>query len=285
MDLALPKFADLGDRLVQPHRPWIVMTDSPASPAPVCSTGLLKSPCLNLDALYSDEDKESEGQINLSVTLIRGSDDCHPHVNSDQVLSDEDLPAAAGTGDRRQVIWICDVSPDVQIVDISQVGRDWDSRRAVWGARHPKDIPRGQVQQFACVEALAPEVRAGDRPRGSEAASLTPVVGTDDIPQVGWMETVQLSSPPDSGQLSPDSPKTVAFEDMVDSSVLLSPNRVQGGGGGGSQDVPDECSLFNVSPVSPGFLMRPSVPLCSNQGLGCRCRWPWIVLVTLYSVI
>ena len=73
------------------------------------------------------------------------------------------------------------------------------------------------MQQSACVAALALEVRAGDRPRESEAASLTPVVGTDDIPQVGRMETIQLSSPPESGQLSPDSPQTVAFEDMVDS--------------------------------------------------------------------
>ena len=59
MDLALPKFADLGDRPVQLHRPWIVVTDSPVSPAPVCSTGLLRSrsPCLNLDALSLDEDR------------------------------------------------------------------------------------------------------------------------------------------------------------------------------------------------------------------------------------
>ena len=34
----------------------------------------------------------------------------------------------------------------------------------------------------------------------------------------------------------------------------LSPNRVQAGH---SQDVPDEGSLFHVSPVSPGFLFRP----------------------------
>ena len=63
MDLALPKFADSGDRPVRPHRPWIVMTGSPASLAPVRSTGLLRSPspCLNLDALSSDEDDESAG--------------------------------------------------------------------------------------------------------------------------------------------------------------------------------------------------------------------------------
>ena len=190
MDLALPKFADSGDRPVRSHRPWIVMTDSPASPAPVCSTGLLRllSPCLNLDALSSDEDKESAGQSDILAAPICGSDGCHTPINSDQVLTDEDLLAAAGAGDRRQVIRIRDVSPDVQIVDISQVGRDWDSRRAVWGAGHPKDIPGGRVQQSACVNALAPKFQAGDRPLGSEAANLTPVVGTDDILQVGRME-------------------------------------------------------------------------------------------------
>ena len=40
-----------------------------------------------------------------------------------------------------------------------------------------------------------------------------------------------------------------------DSSVPLSPNRIQAGH---SQDVPEEGSLFHVSPVSPGFLSRPS---------------------------
>ena len=123
MDLALPKFADSGDRPVQPHRPWIVMTDSPASPAPVRSTGLCRSPspCLNLDALTSDEDDESAGPGDISAAPICVSDDCHTPVNTDQVLSDEDLPAATGVEDRRQVMRIRDVSPDVQIVDPSQV--------------------------------------------------------------------------------------------------------------------------------------------------------------------
>ena len=70
----------------------------------------------------------------------------HIPVNSDQVLSEEDLPATAGSGDRRQVIRIRDVSPDVQIVDISQVGRDWDSRQTVWGAGHPKDSTSKRMQ-------------------------------------------------------------------------------------------------------------------------------------------
>ena len=82
--------------------------------------------------------------------------------------------------------------------------------------------------------------------------------------------------------MSPDSPQTVAFDDMADSSVPLSPNRVQVGK---SQDIPGEGSLFNVSPVTPGFLMRPSGALGSSQGLVCRYLRSWILLLTLYSEI
>ena len=156
MDLDLPRFADLGDHSVQPHRPWIVMTDSPASPAPVRSTGLLRlpSPCLNLDALSSDELDESAGPGDISAAPICISDAYSTPVNPDQVLSDEDLPTAACAGDRRQVIRIRDVLPDAQIVDLAQVDRTCDTRRAVWGAKHPMDIPGGDLQQSACVKAL-----------------------------------------------------------------------------------------------------------------------------------
>ena len=76
-----------------------------------------------------------------------------------------------------------------------------------------------------------------------------PVIGTVEIPVVESVEPIKLSSPPLS------SPQTVACEDLGDSSVPLSPNRVQAGR---SQDVPDEGSLFHMSPVSQGFFMRPS---------------------------
>ena len=176
-------------------------------------------------------------------------------VNSDQVLSDEDLPAAVGSEDRRQVIRIRDVSPDVQIVDISQVGRDWDSRRTVWGAGHPTDCPGKRMQRSVCVPATATKVQAKDDTPGLAASDPSPVVGMVDMLQVGRVETIQLSSPLKSGQLSPESPRTIAFEDLGDSSVPLSPNRVQAGQ---SQEVPEDGSLLNVSPVPPGFLMRPS---------------------------
>ena len=267
MDLALPKFDGLGGRPTQARRPWMVTTDSPASPDPVGSTDLPRSPssCLNLDAFSSDDAEESVGLSDILVTLQCGSDDGHTPVNSDQVLSEENLPAAAGSGDRKQVIRIRDVYPDVQIVDISQVRWDWDSRRTVWGAGHPKDSTGKWMQPSACVQALATEVRAEDDTPGLAATGPSPVVRMDVIPEVGWVETIQLSSPPRSGQLSPDSPRTIAFDDMGDSSVPLSPNRVQAGR---SQDVPDDGSLFNVSPVSPGFLMRPSGTAVQQPGAG-----------------
>ena len=182
--------------------------------------------------------------------MICGSDDGHTPVNSDQVLSDEDLPAVAGSDDHRQVIRIRDVFPDVQIVDISQVGRDWDSRWTVWGAGHPKDCPGKRMQRSACVPATAMKVRAKDDTPGLAASDPSPVVGTVDIPEVGWAETIQLSSPPRSGQLSPESPWTIAFEDFGDSSLPLTVYR--------QVDRRRFRSLFNVSPVSPGFLMHPS---------------------------
>ena len=100
MDLALPKFEGLGDRPTQARWPWMVTTDSPASPDPICSTDLLRSPspCLNLDVLSSDEAEDSLGLSDISVTLLCGSDDGHTPVNSDQVLSDEDLPASGRLG-------------------------------------------------------------------------------------------------------------------------------------------------------------------------------------------
>ena len=211
-----PKFDSLGDRPRQVRRPWMVTTDSLASPDPGCSSDLTRSPspCLNLDVLSSDDADESVGLSDILVTLLCGSDDGHTPVNSDQVLSGEDLPVSAGSRYRRQVIRIRDVSPDVQIVDISQVGRDWDSQRTVWGAGHPKDSTSKRMQQSACVQAPAMEVRAEDVTPGLAAAGPWPVVGTDVLPEVGWVETIQLSSPPRSGLFSPDSPGTIAFDDM-----------------------------------------------------------------------
>ena len=142
------------------------------------------------------------------------------------------------------------VSVDVQIVDVSQVGRAWDSRRTVSRGDSGKRMPLPP-----CILATITSGRDLDVTPGSSGPDPVPMIGTVAVPAVESVEAVKRSSPPLSGQLSPASPQTVAWEEMGDSSVPLSPNRVQAGH---SQDVPEEGSLFHVSPVSPGFLMRPS---------------------------
>ena len=111
------------------HKPWMASADSPASPVAslVDTSGVedrvvLSSPYLNLDELSAG----SVGLSDLSVTLLCGSDDAFIPVDSDQVLSDVDLLPESVSHDKRQVIRIRDMSPDVQIVDVSQVGRAWD---------------------------------------------------------------------------------------------------------------------------------------------------------------
>ena len=108
MDLDLPRFEGLGHRPRQVHPPWMVSTESPASPDPGDLPELLQSssPCLSLDALSSDDTGGSVGLSNFSVTLLCGSDDGHTPVNSDNFLSDEDLPPEAGSDDRRFVIYL-----------------------------------------------------------------------------------------------------------------------------------------------------------------------------------
>ena len=96
MDLALPRFEGLGDGPRQVHRPWKMSAELPASPdmSSVADRRRTSSPCLNLDELSSSDDG-SVGSVCLSdfsVTLLCRSDDDHTPVNSDQVLSDVDLP-------------------------------------------------------------------------------------------------------------------------------------------------------------------------------------------------
>ena len=90
MDLALPKFAGPADRLTRPLRPWIVMTDSPAQ-ARLADSPRSPSPCLNLDALSSEE---STGSGDASAVPICISVDSGTHVNPNQVLLDDDLLTA-----------------------------------------------------------------------------------------------------------------------------------------------------------------------------------------------
>ena len=95
---------------------------------------------------------------------------------------------------------------------------------------------------------LPPELRTGDIPPGVGTADLTTVVRADEVPPVGRMVTVQPDMPPDSVSM-------VAFDDSEASSVPMSPNQVRVDV---SQDIPDEGTVFEVSPDTSGYLMRSS---------------------------
>ena len=84
-------------------------------------------------------------------------------------------------------------------------------------------------------------------PRGDGGPAVSPSVPLD--------YPTPSSSLTSSSQSATPSSQTLAWGDAGDSPVPLSPNRVQAGR---SQYVPEEGSLFHVSPVSPGFLTRPS---------------------------
>ena len=69
MDLALPRFAGLGDGPRQVHAPWAMSTDSSASPAAsrLDTSGEmdregLGSPCFDLDGLSSSDDDRHTGR-------------------------------------------------------------------------------------------------------------------------------------------------------------------------------------------------------------------------------
>ena len=249
MDLPLPKFAGPADRLARPIRPWIVMTDSPASPAPARLTDPPRSPspCFNLDALSSEE---SVGPGDISTVPICISDDYGTHV-----LSDDDLPPAVDVEDWRQVVRIRDVPPEGQEVEKSWNDQPGDTRWAVWRAERSPKTTGAASQLLVRTVDLPPVLRTGDIPPGVGTADLTTVVRADEVPPVGRMVTVQPEMPPDSVSMSPDSHQMVAFDDSAASSVPMSPNQVRVDV---SQDIPDEGTVFEVSPDTSGFLMRPS---------------------------
>ena len=89
-------------------------------------------------------------------------------------------------------------------------------------------------------------------------ATATPVVRQPD-PKAKEVPTLRLSESPDLlplfGLSSPSPSPTLPWSTAEDSSPPFSPNRVREGH---SQDVPDEGSLFNVSPLSPGLVVRPT---------------------------
>ena len=117
----------------------------------------------------------------------------------------------------------------------------------------PEDGPDGQQQHSVYVQDSTLAVRPRVNQPRSSFAGLSVVVGPVVGQGVGPAETVHLPLPTMSGQSSPGSPQTIAFEETGHSSVPLSPNCVQARR---SQEMPADGSLFGVSPDTPGFVMR-----------------------------
>ena len=343
MELALPCFAGLGDGPRQVHLPWMVSADPPASPA-ACRLYTcgeedrvpLPSPCLNLDELSSSDDDtgESVGLSDLSITLLCDSDEILTPVNSDQVLSDVDLPIESVSHDKRQVIRIRDVSQDVQIVDASQVGRAWNSRSPVSSVASGKRMP-GKVSMaisraplsldmtVTCTSGVAPasahspavtsnpamstatitSIEVDVSTRSSDVApvpGLEPVsfpVGErvpalelsspplselpDPVPVVESEPAVNLPSSPLSGQSSPVSSQTLAWGDAGDSSVPLSPNRVQAGA---PRTFRTKAVGFMCRRFRQDFCFGHRGLLSSFRRMGSCCRRRWTISVIRFLV-
>ena len=197
MDLALPRFQGLGDGSHQVHRPWKVLAESPA--------------CLNLDELSLSDDTVGSARLSdLSVTLLCGLDDGHTPVNSDQALSDVDLPPETSQTIRDKLSgYVCWA---------------WDSRWTVskGGSRKWMPLPM-------CIPVTTTSGRDLDVAPRLVGPDPPPVVGTVEIPEVESVESVPLSSPPMSGQLSPASPQTVALEDLGGLFATFVPKSCSGG--------------------------------------------------------
>ena len=71
--------------------------------------------------------------------------------------------------------------------------------------------------------------------------------------------------------LLPRSPEMARFEDQDALSAPMSPNRVREGH---YQDMPEEGSIFDVSPGLPGFNMGPAGAICSRRILCSPRRQP-----------
>ena len=237
----------------------------------------------------------SLGLSDLAVTLLCDSDEVFSPVNSDQVPSDVDFPPEPVSCDKRQVVRRRAASPDVVLVDAPPGRRAANPRRSMAkvasGKRMPWEVsmtvspvPPALDMTVTCTSGVVPmstqppgvtsvpakcmatvTSRKVDVPPGPAIGEPVRRTGPavtlmrERMPPVASSTVTDCPPPssslPLSGQSATHSSEMIAWGDAGDSSVPLSPNRVQEGR---SQDVPEEGSLFHVSLVSPGFLTRPS---------------------------
>ena len=164
-----------------------------------------------------------------------------PCLNLDTLSSDEsagpgDVPAhpicmsdvSSLSGDPDQVLSDDDVPPEVRVTDL---------------------IPEVRVVD------LPLEVCVVDLPLEVQVVDLLPEVCVVDLPPGGCVDSVSVVTSPVSARMSPCSPPVVSRDQSADSSVAISPNHVRLDN---SPDLLDAEPVFEVSPDTSGFLMRPS---------------------------
>ena len=297
MELELPRFA-MTEGPHRIHSLWSVATDPPVSAAPSqielrggegsrCSMdqASFSSVYLNLDALTSSSNEESR-DVNkcedLAVTVVCKSEGIVTHVNSNGFLLNEDLPAVFGAWDIRQAIWRRDRLSDGPTRRMARSNcRQEPSAPAVdlvTGKCNPRTVSTSPptlditvvcipepdifqpmaVTQWALLPDTVNKTVAGFDTSTPAVATPATMVGKPG-PQSNDVPTLRLSESSDllplfglSSSSSSSSSPTLPWGTAEDS---FSPNRVREGL---SHNGSGEGSLFNVSPLSPGLVVRPT---------------------------
>ena len=105
MDLSLPRFTKLDDRVIPKTEPWPVIEKSPASPVSA-KDGYRKnvtSPCMVLDDISSCSSVGDVSPLDFNVTLLYDSEDSITQVGSIVFSSEEEVLLSSGQEDRRKV--------------------------------------------------------------------------------------------------------------------------------------------------------------------------------------
>ena len=105
IDLALPRITKPDDGATPKTKPWLVALSPPASPTSVNGGNRIRSPspCVDLNALSSDDSEVDVNPQDFKVTLLCNSDNSCTPVGSIVFSSEEDDPLSPGQDDWRKV--------------------------------------------------------------------------------------------------------------------------------------------------------------------------------------
>ena len=182
----------------------------PASPTSVNGGNRTRSPspCVDLNALSSDDSEVDVTPQDFKVTLLCNSDDsCNP-VGSIMFSSEEDPPLSPGQDDRQKVRKR-NIRPSCR--------SELMDRPANEPARVEKSVDMKK-------DSLMDKPPVDELPEWSDS-ELMPLISLKDSPVADMMDMTGCPLPKCSEVLSPRSPVTIGFEDQDVSSAPLSPNR------------------------------------------------------------